>query len=592
MTNNPTFQAPASASADGPHTSPIIEVDKALESMRDAGFDLTAAAGEPIDNSIEANATVIRVAPKYSKDKKHITEIAFADNGRGIELAMLAQVLKMGYSSRYGQRKGLGRFGVGLKLAALSVGTRIEVYTKAAGTDTYYMAYLDLTEISGGRQEVIRAVEVPGWPAEYEDLMKDTKGQPFESGTLVLWQDVDRLSSGGTYGASLDAKIADLRKFIARVYREFLDQGLHIELAGKPVMLHDPLFQLDDPRINARYGKRKDLAPEQLKGKIIEETDLTIDGHDVHVTVSIVPEIFRHKSGDGGDVDIDGKEIREFQINKENEGRISMMRNGREIYYDIVPRMLTGGVSKGDRYIGIEVSFPAELDEYFQVRHVKRGAEPVSKLREAMREWLQRPVRVARKEIRRHWTDVAVSQQEESGDGRDPAVMDAVDRAEQTSPRGQAGLGLSTEEETERIDEILGDLDVDPEEDAETAEKIRAQITGHPMTILDGSWPGKELMAIDHLNGKAVLRINHRHPFIRDIYDALRESANKPFDDQEPADMHDLIRRTWMSLDMLFLAYAKAENLDRDAEEKFDDLRSYWGQFTQAYMKELAKSEE
>lgn len=589
MTTSPTFQAPAPIDE---HTSPIIEVDKALESMRDAGFDLMAAAGEPIDNSIEANATVIRIVPTYSRDRKHITEIAFADNGRGIELGVLAQVLKMGYSSRYGQRKGLGRFGVGLKLAALSVGTRIEVYTKAAGSDSHYMAYLDLAEISAGDQQVIRAVEVSGWPVDYVDLMKDAKGEPFESGTLVLWRHIDRLSSGGTYGASLEAKIADLRKFIARVYRQFLDQGLLIELAGKRLILHDPLFLLDNPRINSLYGKRKELTPEQIKGKVIEETDLVIDGHDVHVTVAIVPEIFRHKSGDGGDVDIDGREIREFQINRENEGRISMVRNGREIYYDIVPRILTGGVTKGDRYISIEVAFPAELDEYFQVRHVKRGAEPVNKLRESLREWLKRPVRQARKEVRRHWTDVAVAQQAESRDGRNPAIQDAVDRAEQTAPRGQAGLNLTPEQEAERVNEILGDLDIDADLDMEKADKIRAQITSHSISILDGGWPGKELMAIDHLNGKAVVRLNHRHPFIHDVYDPLRESASKPFDEQESAEMHDLINRTSMALDMLFLAYAKAENLHREPEEMFDDLRSYWGQHTQAYMKELAKSEE
>lgn len=477
-------------------------------------------------------------------------------------------------------------------MAALSVGTRIEVYTRAAGTDTYYMAYLDLTEISAGTQTVISAAEVPGWPAEHAGLMADAKGEPFKNGSLVLWQHIDRLSSGGTYGASLDAKIADLRKFIARVYREFLDQGLNIELAGKKVTLHDPLFLLDNPRINDRYGKRKDLQPGQIHGTVIEETDLLIDGHEVHVTVSIVPEIFRHKSGDGGDADIDGKEIREYQINQENEGRISMMRNGREIYYDIVPRMLTGGVTKGDRYIGIEVSFPADLDEYFQVRHVKRGAEPVSKLREALREWLKRPVRQARRDIRRHWTDVAVAHQSESIDGRNPAVQDAVDKAEQTSLPGQAGLGLSPEQEAEKIDQILEDLDIDVTADAGQADQIRTQINEHPMTILDGSWPGKDLLAIDHLNGEAVVRFNHRNPFIRDIYDVLRDTADKPFDDQEPADMHDLIRRTSMALDMLFFAYAKAENLHREPEEMFDDLRSFWGQHTQAYMKELAKSEE
>ncbi|MFB4293446.1 ATP-binding protein [Nonomuraea sp. ATR24] len=587
MTAHPTFQTPSLAS---PHTSHIIEVDKALESMRDAGFDLLAAAGEPIDNSIEANATIIRIEPTHSKDKKHITELAFADNGRGIDLAMLPQVLKMGYSSRYGQRSGLGRFGVGLKLAALSVGTRIEVVTRPAGSDKYYRAFLDLKLIKNREQEFIEAVKVEGWPAEHAHLMVDEKGKPFESGTLVLWQDIDRLSSGGTYGTSLESKIQDLRKSIARVYREFIDNGLVITLEGKQTTLHDPLFLLDNPRIEARYRGRKDITPDQLRGRIFDETILTIDGHDVRVTVSIAPEVFRHRMGDGGEKDIDGRDIREFQINQENEGRISMMRNGREIYYDIVPRMLPSGVKVGDRYIGIEVSFPADLDEYFQVRHVKRGAEPVSKLREALRDWLKRTVIQARKEIRRHWTDVAVAAQAASGDGRSSVIQEVVDRSEQTAPRGQAGLDLTPEEENAKVDEILADLDIDPETDAATADKIRAQILEHPLTILDGNWPGKELMAIDHLNGKATLRLNHRHPFIRNIYDALKDSANRQFDEQEPADMHDLIRRTWMSLDMLFLAYAKAENLHRDPDI-FDNLRSYWGQHTQAYMKELAKEE-
>src|SRR5205823_377525 len=94
----------------------LIEVDKTLESMRDAGFNLNAAVGEPIDNSIEASASIVRIEPTYAKNKKHITDLAFADNGRGIGLDLLPNVLKMGYSTRYGQRSGLGRFGVGLKL--------------------------------------------------------------------------------------------------------------------------------------------------------------------------------------------------------------------------------------------------------------------------------------------------------------------------------------------------------------------------------------------------------------------------------------------------------------------------------------------
>lgn len=587
MAATPLFtSAGEPTTGNGAPRSQLIEVDKALESMRDAGFDLGAAVGEPIDNSIEASANIIRIEPTYSRDKKHITTIAFADNGSGIDLQTLPNVLKMGYSTRYGQRGGLGRFGVGLKLAGLSVGTRIEVITKSVGSAECHKVFLDLEMIKSNDQEYIQAEPVDGWPDEYRHLMCDSKGNPFESGTLVLWQNIDRLSSGGTYSSALDSKLAELRKFIARVYRQYLEKGLTVQLDGANTTLHDPLFLMDNPRILQRY---KHLPDDELRGRIIDEDDLIVDGREVHITVTLAPEIFRPGSQAGGNKDVDGKDIREFQINRENAGRISMLRNGREIYYDIVPRMLPAGVDKIDRYIGIQVTFPAELDEYFQVRNVKRGAEPVNKLREQMRTWLERPIRTARKEIRTYWRQVAVAEQPENGSST--RTMEAIERAEKTAPKGQAGLGVTDEQQEQIINDLLQDLDIDPIEKPEQADKIRTQIRSHPMTLVDGNWPGKEMLEIDHLNGKAVVRLNHRHMFIRDIYDSVRAAASKPLEDQDAGELLDLIHRVSTGLDVLFLAYAKAENMHRDPEI-FDDLRSYWGQHAQAYMKEVLKNEE
>lgn len=96
----PMFLAPHDQRAD------LIQVDRALDSMRDAGFDLTAAIGEPLDNSIEAEATLMRVRTVFGRGKKTIDRILIADNGVGIEPTKMHHVLSMGYSSRYGERKG------------------------------------------------------------------------------------------------------------------------------------------------------------------------------------------------------------------------------------------------------------------------------------------------------------------------------------------------------------------------------------------------------------------------------------------------------------------------------------------------------
>ncbi|GIH28489.1 hypothetical protein Aph01nite_67990 [Acrocarpospora phusangensis] len=583
MNNNPIFQEPTPAQPQpgGKPRADIIQIDTALESMRDSGFDLTAAAGEPIDNSVEAGATRIQVLTKFGEKGRSINEITFIDDGRGIKADILAHVLSMGFSTRYGKRGSLGRFGVGLKLAGLSLGRRIDVYTKQAGDPTIRHAYIDLQEIADKKQTHIEAHDVEGWPREYEDAIRSLDGEPLDSGTLVIYSKIDRLTAGGHYGTSLDEKLSELRSFIARAYRKFLDQGLVIELNGAKITLLDPLFLMDNPRIMSRY------APEDPRGTIIDQEDIEIvDGHHIHVTVTLTPVQFRWEEGVGGNKDHNGRDIREYQI-VERAGKISVVRNGREINYDIVPRLLPSGVDKVDRYIGIEVTFPAELDEFFQVRNVKRGAVPVDKLRQELRKWLERPVKAARGEIRRHWGEVKTQQQAAAQEHQDS--MDAAARAERTAPMGQAGKQLTEEQSEQLLQELFNDLGI--KEDKEQTEQVREQVESKPFTLVDASWPGKEIFEITHLNGKAIVRLNHRHPFIRDIYDPLKAVAKNGTNGVDIEELVSLARKTGQALDVLFLAYGKAENMHRDPEQ-FDDLRSYWGQFTQAYLRELARGEE
>ncbi|MBF6547614.1 ATP-binding protein [Nocardia brasiliensis] len=572
MSTLPLFQEPISSPEP---KADIIQVDTALESMRNSGFDLTAAVGEPVDNSVEAGASLIRVLPRFGARKKSIDRIAFADNGRGIQRDILAHALSMGFSTRYGQRVGLGRFGVGLKLAGLSLGERIDIYTKQEGDPTIRHAYIDLDEIRAKDQTHIEAREVADWPKDFKDAMTDSEGALFSSGTLVIYGKIDALTSGGTYGTSLDEKLADLRTFIARAYRYFLDKGLKIELDGRGVTLLDPLFLMDNPRIVKQYPKHG------LQGQLIDSTTITIDGHPVEVTVTIVPREFRWKRGEGGDKDHTGRDIREFHI-ADGTGKISMVRNRREINYDIVPRMLPTGIEELDRYIGVEIKFPAELDDFFQVRNVKRGAVPVDKLRKEVREWLRRPVKSARERIRADWDDV--DEQQRNNSGEHAVATEVASRADKTSPKGQAGQEL-TEEDNERIiEDLLEDLDLAGQQ--KEAEQIREQVKVNPFTLVDGGWPGKELFEIDHLNGKAIVRLNHRHIFIRDVYDKLKATVKAGSDSMDTQEVISLLRKTETALDLLILAYAKAENMHPDPAQ-YEGLRSFWGQFTHAFMREM-----
>lgn len=587
-------------------TSEIIEVDKALESMRDSGFDLATAVGEVVDNSYEARATFVRIrtfegtllddqskgkGKKKDQTSRIIESIAFADNGIGIPYETLPKALKLGFSTRYNQREGLGRFGVGMKLAAISQAKRVDIYTQPLGSNQYYHAYLDLTMIASGEQTNIQAHVVEGYPPEYRDLMQHPeKDKPFESGTLVVWSKVDRLIDGGKYGSAIEERIQGLTKFLARAYRKYLDKGFYIELDGKHLTLHDPLFLLENPRVLQNFSndlKENRLKEDDLSANIIQEGDIDIDDHKVHVTVTLYPEEFRKVEGHGGRPDRD-KRFQGLYI-PDNEGQISILRNGREIYYDVVPKLFPSAIENPDRFIGVEVSFPAVLDEYFQVRHVKRGAEPVSKLREELRKFLKRPIDNARKEIRNLWQDEQRAKQKISNDHQ--SAENAVQQADQTLPKGKGGMNLSSQEQEQIVNDLLSDLKIDPDKEPEKAEEVKQKLHELPITIIDGSWPGKELFEITHLNGKAIIRINHRHPFIREIYDPLKELAKCDPTDVDAKEAIRLAMKAEVGLDILFMAYAKAENLHPDPDSVYGDLRSYWGQNAHAYTREALRDE-
>jgi Histidine kinase-, DNA gyrase B-, and HSP90-like ATPase len=566
-------------STDSLPTAPLTQANQALESSRDAGFDLSAAAGEIVDNSWEAKANHVRI--KTLRDKSgSVTDMGFADDGHGIPADLLAAVLSLGYSSRYGSRSGLGRFGMGLKLASLSQSTRIEIYTRTRDDAQIYRTYLDLVEVREGRQTELRVELVANWPEDFAELMSDpASGEPFEAGTLVIWRNIDRLQQGGRFNSSVEERVQELKKFLARAYRRFIDKGFRIELDRAEITLHDPLFLLENPRVVKRFNKN-------LTASIIDGAEFQIDGHKVRWTVTLLPEQLRKEQGKGGRAGKGREEFADLYI-PDNESRVSILRNGREIYYDLVPKLYPGGRDKVDRYIGVEIEFPATLDEYFQVRNVKRGAEPVNKLREELRKSLKKPINTARKDIRDYWQEVLQQERNETGDHHNEA-HDAVDDFDQTAPGGRANPDATPNDVLEAIREIIEDMGLDPDdaESVQKAEWVRSSLEARSATIVDGAWPGKEMLDIRHLNGKAIVRVNRRHPFFKELVEPLQAIADGDPDDLDPTETITLLKKLSTGIDLLMIAYARAENMHLDPDRAYGDLRNHWGTFTAGLVNE------
>src|SRR5688572_18835198 len=90
----------------------IIVLDKFVQATRDSGYRGTVSAiAELVDNSIQAEATDIRINVTSCVDGGDWPiEISVLDNGTGMDRSTLRQSLRFGGSTRFNDRRGLGRY--------------------------------------------------------------------------------------------------------------------------------------------------------------------------------------------------------------------------------------------------------------------------------------------------------------------------------------------------------------------------------------------------------------------------------------------------------------------------------------------------
>jgi integrase len=174
---------------------PMMRTARALQSLRDSGYSLPAALAEPIDNSLEANANVIRIRlddERLPSGKRHVHRIVIADDGSGMDPDILHHYLQIGFGTRYMRTDTIGKYGVGAKLAALNFGTRIDVWSRGSESDPWLHVSFDLVEALK-KDEAGEPIEIdPPQPTPIPDYAEAfAEG----TGTIVVWSNIDRLTT-------------------------------------------------------------------------------------------------------------------------------------------------------------------------------------------------------------------------------------------------------------------------------------------------------------------------------------------------------------------------------------------------------------
>ena len=374
---------------------PLLELETAYQSLRESGFDFSTAIGELIDNSVQAKANRIDIIPKIEEiedgGKREpisiITQIVVVDNGDGMDAETLNKCPQLGFSTRYNDREGLGRFGVGATYASISQCIRTTFCSRSKGTDDFLATYIDLEKIANKTQIDIPIPSKDHLPANIEGISID------DSSTIVIWNKCDRLKSdanGKPFKAS--ELLNELKRWISRAYRHTIWDGVEIYINCEKVLVYDPLYSNTEKTEFPDDLCAIEWFSDTLDWPIPNSPDET---SSISVKLTLLPEAWRTKQGDGG-----SDFAKERRIT-ENQG-ISVLRRHREVafgnFYPMVP-----GQRPIDRFWGCEINFEPVLDECWEVKNVKRGARPTEELRTALRKLLSSPISQMRKKIQEFW---------------------------------------------------------------------------------------------------------------------------------------------------------------------------------------------
>lgn len=325
---------------------------KLIGSLRHLDYDDVSAICDIVDNSVDAGATAIWIDIKGTKEG--IEEVRITDNGKGMSAATLNEALKLGSETEKNPAFDLGRFGMGLITASISLGRRLEVTTQSV-QEPALVGIHDIDEIVSanrflktlricekGEALVFRSKLVDRVKIANEKIKEKKDQLTADSGTTVVISKLDQVEF--VYPGPLAKALAHK---IGQSFRKFIQAG------------------------SCRF---------YIDGEILEAIDPINDFEPTLLFEDVIKK-------DAGTVEIQIFELKNYgpTLNKEYELNIPgqgfyVLRNNREILAGDTLNIFT----KHNDYnmLRIELRYPATLDDIFRTNFSKRKTTLVQSIRD------------------------------------------------------------------------------------------------------------------------------------------------------------------------------------------------------------------
>ena len=344
-----------------------------VESLRDTGYTREAAFADIIDNAIAANATKVSIELQsmYGEFRVIIT-----DNGDGMSETELLNAMRYGSEKRTNP-KSLGKFGMGLKTASTAFCRRLVVLSQKDGVQ------------AGRAWDIDRIISTDRWELEtpnaddYYDDYEELSGFTDNGGTMIIWENIDRLIKKGSERqtkAAINNLGQEISLELSTIFFKFLaEKSVSIsmkigEQAPFELKGWDPLCSdfISSDGVRSRLLKEK-VVPVDLHGNI---ESFTVKG-------SVIPS----------QNELDANEQKHVRYSLDNQG-FYIYREGRLIWHDGWPHRMYKKESKITR-LRVELHFDHKLDDVFNIDFRKsRVIIPVE-----IREELKRLVSPWRQEL-------------------------------------------------------------------------------------------------------------------------------------------------------------------------------------------------
>lgn len=251
----------------------IPEARLLLSSLRSVGYNEETAIADIIDNCISAQAHKIKI--QFDWENKRVV---ISDDGFGMSEEALIENMRIGSSDpqKIRNENDLGRFGMGMKTAAFSLGKKLTVITKSD--------YI----ISNASWDLDQIPEI-GWNLiiKNENEISEFSSHLDKQGTIVIIENLDRMvdinddKKAKTKFFNIAKKT---EKHLALTFHRFIEEdGLILELNGNPIKAWNP-FILENS------------ATQELS----EESILSDDGY---AEIVIQPYVLPHKTKFASDDD-------------------------------------------------------------------------------------------------------------------------------------------------------------------------------------------------------------------------------------------------------------------------------------------------